>query len=250
VSLSFKTPTEIFAYPPALVPGQVRYQNYIHVLANTRISTYILNSVVITIAATLGNLLVTVPAAFAFSRFKFRLKEQLLFFILMFQMISQLIVAIPLYRYFVQFGMLNNHATLVMIYITVQIPFTVWLLKGYFDSIPIQIDEAALIDGCGERQALFSILLPLSVPGIATALVFNTINAWGQFIIPYIFLRDSNMFPISVGILFFLDSQTEGEVTIQFMAAAAVIGLLPAITVILGLQKFIVRILTAGAVKG
>jgi len=167
----------------------------------------------------------------------------------MFQMISQLIIAIPLYRYFIKLGMLNSHFGLILIYITVQIPFITWILKGFFDSIPIQLDEAAIIDGYSEYQILFYILLPLAMPGIATALVFNTINAWGNFIIPFIFINDTQLFPISVGILNYADSQTEGEVTIHLMATASVLGLVPALVIIVGLQRLIVGALTAGAIK-
>lgn len=249
VSLSFKTKAEVFGYPPKLLPERLMFSNYLQVLTNSRIPMNLLNSFYLTLFSTIGNLLVTVPAAFAFSRFRFRMRNQFLFVILMFQMISQLIIAIPLYRYFVNMGMLNSHPGLIMIYITVQIPFTVWLLKGFFDSIPIQLDEAAIIDGTTEAQTLMKILLPLGMPGIATALVFNTINAWGNFIIPFIFLNDTNLQPISVGILSYLDSQSEGDVTTHLMAVAAVLGLIPAVVIIVGLQKFIVGVLTAGAVK-
>nr|WP_321295310.1 carbohydrate ABC transporter permease [uncultured Sphaerochaeta sp.] len=249
VMLSLKTKTEIFTYPPKLFPEVWSAQNYLHIIRNSRIPTYLFNSFKITLFATLGNLLVTIPAAFAFSRFRFAFQKQLLFIILMFQMISQLIIAIPLYRYFIQLGMLNSHFGLILVYITVQVPFTTWVLKGFFDSIPIQLDEAAIIDGYNEYQTLFYILLPLAMPGIATALVFNTINAWGNFIIPFIFINDSRLFPISVGILNFADTQTEGEVTIHLMATASVLGLVPALVIIVGLQRLIVGALTAGAVK-
>ncbi|WP_319560684.1 carbohydrate ABC transporter permease [Marispirochaeta sp.] len=250
VSLSLKSKAEIFAYPPRLIPDVVNFGNYVYVLTSSRIPLYLVNSFKITIFSTLGNLLITIPAAFAFSRFRFFMRNQLLFIILMFQMVSQLIISIPLYRYFISLNMLNSHFGLILVYITVQIPFTTWVLKGFFDSIPIQLDEAALIDGYNEFQTLIKILLPLAMPGIATALVFNTINAWGNFIIPFIFLNDSQMFPISVGILNFADTQTEGEITIHFMAVASVLGLVPAVAIIVGLQRFIVGVLTAGAVKG
>jgi multiple sugar transport system permease protein len=249
VSLSLKTKAEIFAYPPRLLPAKLMFENYYQVFVSSRIPLYLYNSFVITLFSTVGNLLVTVPAAFAFSRFRFAFKNQLLFIILMFQMISQLIISIPLYRYFISLNMLNSHFGLILIYITVQIPFTVWLLKGFFDAIPIQLDEAAFIDGYNDFQTLVKIILPLAVPGIATALVFNTINAWGNFIIPFIFLNDSQLFPISVGILNFADTQTEGEVTIHLMAVASVMGLFPAVLIIVGLQRLIVSVLTAGAIK-
>jgi len=249
VSLSFKTRTEIFAYPPRLLPETFSFANYLHVLTNSRIPLYLYNSFMITVFAVVGNLLVTIPAAFAFSRYRFMFKNKFLFLILMFQMISPLIISIPLYRYFVLLGLLSSHPGLILIYITIQIPFAVWLLKGFFDSVPLELDQAAIIDGCTEFQTLLRIILPISVPGIATVLVFNTVNSWGQLIIPLIFLNNIQLYPISVGILHFADAQTEGEVTTHFMAVASVMGLLPAVVIITGLQKFIVRVLTAGSIK-
>ena len=250
ISLSLKTPADIYSYPPKLIPHPFAFVNYLTVIDQSRIPLYLWNSVKITFFAIVGNLLVTVPAVFAFSRFRFRFKEQALFGILMFQMISQLIIAIPLYRYFVKLGMLNNHFGLILIYITIQIPFTVWLLKGFFDSIPMELDESAIIDGCTALQVLLRIVLPLAMPGIAAALVFNTVNAWGQFIVPFIFLNQDATYPISVGILHYQQAQTEGEVTTHLLAVGSVIALLPAVAIIMTLQRFIVRVLTAGAIKG
>ena len=250
VSLSLKTKEEVFTYPPRLIPHPFAFANYFRVLAGSRIPLYLWNSFKITVLSVSGNLLVVVPAVFAFSRFEFRFRDQALFGILMFQMISQLIIAIPLYRYFVKLGMLNSHAGLILIYITIQIPFTVWLLKGFFDSIPMELDESAVIDGCRASQVLFRVILPLAMPGIAAALVFNTVSAWGQFIVPFIFLNLGETFPISVGILQYLQGQTEGEVTIHLLAVASVLALLPAMLIITLLQKFVVQVLVSGAVKG
>ncbi len=250
ISLSLKTKEEVFRYPPRLIPHPFAFENYLSVLTMSRIPLYLWNSVKITFFSVTGNLLVVIPAVFAFSRFRFRLRDQALFGILMFQMISQLIIAIPLYRYFVRLGMLNSHAGLILIYITIQIPFTVWLLKGFFDSIPMEIDESAVIDGCRARQVLVHVILPLAMPGVAAALVFNTVNAWGQFIVPFIFLNRAEMFPIAVGILQYLQGQTEGEVTVHLLAVASMLALLPAMLIITILQKFIVQVLVAGAVKG
>jgi len=250
ISLSLKTKEEIWAYPPRLVPHPIAFWNYVQVLTKSRIPLYLWNSIKITFFSVTGNLLVVIPAVFAFSRFRFRFREQALFGILMFQMISQLIVSIPLYRYFVKLGLLNSHIGLVLVYITVQIPFSVWLLKGFFDSIPMELDESAVIDGCRARQVLLHVILPLAMPGIAAALVFNTVNAWSQFIVPFIFLNQNATYPISVGILSYLQAQQEGEVTTHLLAVASVLGLLPAMLIISILQKFIVRVLVAGAVKG
>lgn len=250
VSLSLKTRAEVYAYPPRLWPRPIAWENYAQVLRSTSILRYLFNSAKITSISVAAGLFVTVPAAFAFSRFRFRGREKMLLSLLAFQMISPLIVAIPLYRYFDMLGILDSHFGVIMIYITVEIPFTVWLLKGFFDSIPRSLDEAALIDGCTRVQSVLRVILPISVPGIAAAVVFNTMSAWSQFTIPYILLTNSELFPISVGILNFQTAQTEGLVTTHILAAGAILALLPAIAIFVVLQRFIVSILIAGAVKG
>jgi len=135
-------------------------------------------------------------------------------------------------------------------YITVQIPFTVWLLKGFFDSIPSELDDAARIDGCGRVESLLRVILPLAAPGIFAAMVFDTISSWSQFIVPYILLADSSLFPVSVGVLHFQTAQTEGEITAHLLAAAAVIAMMPAILLFVFLQRFVVSLMVTGAVKG
>lgn len=250
LSLSLKTPEQVYSYPPRLIPHPFAPLNYLSVIASSSVPLYLWNSVKITFFSVVGNLLVTIPAVFAFSRFRFRFREQALFGILMFQMISQLIIAIPLYQYFVKLHMINSLFGLILVYLTIQIPFTVWLLKGFFDSIPRELDESGIIDGCTAGQVLLRIILPLAMPGVAAALVFNTVNAWGQFIVPYIFLNQDTSYPISVGILHYQQAQTEAEITTQYLAAASVLALLPAVAIIMTLQRFIVRVLTAGAIKG
>jgi multiple sugar transport system permease protein len=155
-----------------------------------------------------------------------------------------------LYRYFEQLGLLDTHLGAILVYITVEIPFTVWLLKGFFDSIPVSLDEAARIDGASRLQILRIVILPLAMPGLIAAVIFNVIAGWSQFIIPFILLSSSELLPVSIGVLNFAPGQAEGEVTIPYLAAAAIVAVLPAIVVFVLLQRFIVQALTAGAVKG
>ena len=247
--LSLKTRDEIFSYPPKLFPAVLSAANYVNVLVSSRVVKYLMNSSMITLFSVLGNLVVTIPAVFAFSRFRFKFSNVIMFIILMFQMISPLVISIPLYKYFVKLGLLNSHIGLVVIYITTQIPFSVWLLKGFFDSIPKELDESAFIDGCRSYQVLWKIILPLVMPGIAAVLVFNVVNCWGQFIIPLIFINSSEKLPISVGIMQYVQTQTEGEITTHLLAAASIIALVPPMILVVLLQKFIVRVMVAGAVK-
>ena len=250
VSLSLKTVGEILAYPPKLFPSGFVIENYGYIFTQSTIPRNMLNSAKITVITVIGTLLVTVPASYGFSRFRFKGRTQILMAILLFQMISTLIIILPLYRYFIKLNLLDSHLGLILIYITVQIPFTVWLLKGFFDSIPKSLDDAARIDGASRLQSVIRVLIPVAMPGIAAAVLFNTINAWSQFLIPFIFIGKGRLQPVSVGVAKYAETVGEAIVTTHLLAAASLMAMLPAIAIFIALQRFIVRILISGAVKG
>ena len=250
VALSMKQGNEVFAYPPTLFPASFNLNAYYYVLQQTPIAGMLINSIKLTGLSVIGCIIVSAPAAYAFSRMRFRGQKSLLLILLVYQMISPLVIAVPLYRYYQQLGLLDSHMGAIFVYITVEIPFTVWLLKGFFDAIPIALDEAARINGASRLQVLRIVILPLAKPGLVAALIFNIIAGWSQFIIPFILLSSSELLPISIGVLNFAPGQAEGEVTIPYLAAAAIIAVLPALVIFVLLQRFIVQALTAGAVKG
>ena len=250
VSLSLKTVGEILAYPPKLFPSGFVIENYGYIFTQSTIPRNMLNSAKITVITVIGNLLVTVPASYGFSRFRFKGRTQILMAILLFQMISTLIIILPLYRYFIKLNLLDSHLGLILIYITVQIPFTVWLLKGFFDSIPKSLDDAARIDGASRLQSVIRVLIPVAMPGIAAAVLFNTINAWSQFLIPFILIGKGRLQPVSVGVAKFAETVGEGIVTTHLLAAASLVAMLPSIAIFIALQRFIVKILISSAVKG
>ena len=250
ISLSLKTIPDILAYPPKLFPSHFAIENYGTIFAKSTIPRNMLNSAKITVITVVGTLLVTVPAAYAFSRFRFKGRTQILMAILLFQMISTLIIILPLYRYFIKLNLLDSHFGLILIYITVQIPFSVWLLKGFFDSIPKSLDDAARIDGASRLQSVIRVLIPVAMPGIAAAVLFNTINAWSQFLIPFVLIGKGRLQPVSVGVAKFAETVGEAIVTTHLLAAASLMAMLPAIAIFIALQRFIVKILISGAVKG
>jgi len=248
--LSMKQASEVFNWPPSFFPETLSLQTYIYVLTETTIGRMLWNSIFLTLASTAGCILISAPAAYAFSRMRFRAQKPLLLTLLVYQMISSMVIALPLYRYYEALGLLDSHMGVILIYITVEIPFTVWLLKGFFDAIPPSLDEAARIDGASRIQSFRIIILPLAKPGLAAALIFNVIAGWSQFIIPFILLQRAELLPISIGVLNFAPGQTEGEITIPYLAAASIIAMLPALVMFVILQRFIVQALTGGAVKG
>jgi len=248
VSLSFKTASEVFHYPPKLIPNNPTVDNYITVFKNTSMPEYILNSFKLVLLTVIGTLLITIPGAYALSRYKIKYKNVMLYIILLFQMISAMVIIVPIYQYYAKMNWINNYFALAAIYVATQIPFTTWLLKGYFDCIPIDLEEAARIDGASKIKTLLSITLPIAKTGISSAVIFISINAWSQFILPFILIDKSNKFPVSVGIL--LAQGTYQQISIHYVAAASVIALLPAIILVLIMQKFIVESMVAGAIKG
>lgn len=247
-SLSLKTVPELFALPPKLLPEHFSIENYIHVIMNTQILVNLWNSLYIVILTAIGTLLITLPAAYAFSRISFKFKKSILFGILIFQMISPLVIVIPLYRYFGKLGLLNNHLALILVYIAINVPFATWYIKGYLDTVPKSLDEAAIIDGCSRLQILKKIHIPVAIPGIISISLLIAVQSWSQFVVPFILLDDGSKFPISVGLVN-LQSTTEA-VTTHYLAAACIIGVLPTIITFILLQRFIVSALTEGAVKG
>lgn len=229
-------------------PRRLTFENYGNVIKNIRMDIYLKNSAKLVISTAIGVLLAAFPAAYALSRGKFKNKQLVLMGILFFQMISPIIISIPIYWYYSRLHMLNTFSGLALIYIAIHLPFTTFLLKGVFDAIPRELDEAATVDGCSRMHLLVKILIPTALPGVASATIFNSINAWSQFIIPFFLLSDNRLYPVSVGILMAQGSYQ--DISTHYLAAASVIGLFPAVLLVLFLQKFIIKALVAGAVKG
>lgn len=248
VSLAFKTVPELFESPPSLLPDQFKFDNFKYVLWKTSLFRYLKNSVIYSIFTIVGAMVISVPAAYAFSRFRFKGKTFVMFAVLFFQMISPLIVVIPLYKYFSKIGMLNNFAALVITYIALTLPFATWSLKGYMDTIPVELDESAFIDGCGRFKCMMLIIAPLIVPGVMSVVILVFVRTWSQFIIPYILLNKQEMFPISVALVNM--QSTSDAITTHYLAAAALIAILPTLIIFILLQRFIVSAMTSGAVKG
>lgn len=248
ISLSIRTAEEVYTSALAFIPENPTIFNYTSVLGSGRFQQYLLNSLILTMAGSIGAMLFAAPAAYAASRMKFRGRPLFLIGILSLQMISPLVIMIPLYRYFADLGLLDSYLSTALVYMAILVPLATWMLKGYFDGIPKELDEAAFVDGCSRFQAFLRVLLPVSVPGFAAAFVLTAILAWGEFVVPYILLSEPAMQPVSVGILAFQGSFA--QTATQILAAGSILAMVPAVAVFVVLQRFIVQALTSGAVKG
>ena len=248
VSLSLRTPAEVYLGAARFIPENPTLDNFRQILTDRAFGTYLWNAVKLCALGALGAVIVATPAAYAASRFRFRGKGPVMVGILMVQMISPLVVIIPLYRYLDRLGLLENHASVIAVYMAIGVPLSVWLIKVGFDTIPKALEEAAAIDGCTRFEILWRITLPLASPALASAFILNMIMGWSQFLVPFILLTRDGQLPIAVAIYNFAGSSSAS--TTQLLAAACLVAVLPALAAFLALQRLIVRAIMAGAVKG
>lgn len=245
--MSVRPEGAVLSYPVRLIPQEITFDPYRQVLQKSNTIKWLLNSLKISILLVVGVILVTVPASYAFSRFDFRGKAPLLFVILLFQMISPVVIVIPMYNMMATLNMLDTHFSVILLYIGLQLPFSIWLLKSYFDTIPKDLDRAARVDGCSPLQTLVYVLLPSMVPGIAVVAIFNFVFAWTEFVMAFTLLNDSSLYTIAVGVFSF---QGQYGTNWRAIAAVSMVAMVPLLIMFVVLQRYFVKGLTEGAVKG
>ena len=248
ISLAIRNKGEIFVSNLRILPQEPTLANFVQVLNHPLFLLYLWNGLKLAIAGAFGAMLFATPAAYALSRFRFRNRNLVMIGLLAFQMISPLVIMVPLYRYMDDIGLTNSQVGAALVYIAIAAPLFTWMLKGFLDGIPQSLEDAAMIDGCTRWGAFLRVILPLSLPGLTSAFVLNAILGWSQFIIPFILISKPALLPISVGIFNFQGTYAQNST--QVLAAASVLSIVPAVVVFLLLQRLIVGALTAGAVKG
>jgi multiple sugar transport system permease protein len=205
------------------------------------------NSVKVTVSVTLLATALSVFAGYSFSRFRFRGRQPLMYTILVGQMLPGVVLLLPLYVYLKDLRLLDTHLGLGIVYMTFAIPLCTWLLKGFFDTIPPDLEEAAMVDGCSRVGAMARIALPLAAPGIAATALFAFITAWNDFMFALAILSTPAKFTIGLGLLAY---QQEYFFQWNTLMAGGVLMSLPALALYLGLQRYLVTGLTRGSVKG
>jgi multiple sugar transport system permease protein len=248
LSLSLRTQEDILVTSLNPIPDSPTLGNYGDVLDSAQFPRFLVNSGILAAIGSFGAIAIAAPSAYAFSRLRFRGRDVLLVAVLALQMISPLIIAFPLYRYFASLGLLDSIPATGLVYIAILTPLATWMLKGFFDGIPEDLDEAAMIDGASRYRAFRLVVLPVALPGLTAVFVLTALLAWAEFVIPFILLSDPSNLPISVGILNFQGTFQANSTGI--LAAGSVLAILPAIVLFVALQRFIVGAFTAGALKG
>jgi ABC-type glycerol-3-phosphate transport system permease component len=235
-----------FNLPPKLFTLKGTLENFVYVLTLTRVPQYLLNSAIISITATFVCLAASVPAGYALARFNFKGRQTVSSGILLIRLLPQTAALIPLYMLMIRLKMLDTHFGLSFLHLLPMIPYTIWMMRGYIKTVPISIEEAALIDGCNKLQMFVYILIPVVAAGVFAIGVYAFMISWEEFLFAYTF-TSSRAKPISVGLALFMgeDVSLWGAI----MAASVLMGF-PMIFFFLLAQKHFLKGVMGGAIKG
>lgn len=237
----------LFSLPIYYYPPKPTLENFRAVLEQGKFLRFFVNSAIVSLASTAILAVIIAIAGYGYSRFRFRGKQLVLLLFLATQMMPQIMIVVPLFVIFHKMGLLNTHWSLIITYVAVQLPFSTFLMMGFYQSIPESLDEAAMIDGCTRFQALLKVVLPLATPGLAASATFGFINSWNELLFALMFINkiDLQLVPPML-----VSMNTEYVAQFTWIAAAGVIALVPVILVFAFAQKYLTGGLTAGAVKG
>jgi arabinogalactan oligomer/maltooligosaccharide transport system permease protein len=246
---SFKHANDINTPHLQILPPDWTLENYRHVLGGDDhiFLHWLANSLVIALFTTVVGVFLAATAAYAFSRYRFPGYRPALTSFLITQMFPGAILLVPIYNIVVRLGLLNTKTALVLAYSTVAVPFCVWMLKGYFDTIPISLEEAGRIDGLTPFGTFWRIVMPLSLPGLVVTGFFTFLTAWNEVMFANVFLTDNKTYTLPIGLRTYVN---QFEIHYENLTAGAVIVTIPAIAVFLVAQRYLVGGLTRGGVKG
>jgi len=227
--------------------GPYTGEHFSNMLESEAFWTWMRNSLIVSVGTTLMGLIVAVPAGYAFSRYKFTGRDVSMFAFLLVQMFPGIIILVPYFLVMKTLGLLNSHLGLILAYCVTALPLCVWMLKGFFDTVPRELEEAALLDGCTQFQVFTKVVLPLSLPAVAVTALFSFLAAWNEFLLALTFNTSNDMYTLPVGLASMISST--GQAWGDFAAASLLVSL-PVALLFLVFQKFLIEGLSAGGVKG
>lgn len=245
-SASFKPNWEIYRAPLRLISQAPTTDAYETLFRTTPFFQYTINSMTYAAFGALISISFALFAAYGFSRHRFRGKHVMLMVILCAQLLPGLVAAIPTYVLMRETGLLDSRTGLIFLYGALSIPFAVWVLKGHFDTIPVELDDSARMDGASKLRTLIQIHMPLLVPGISSLFLILFVQKWSEFALASILIRDPDKYPLTVGTYLLIGPD---ESDFRLMASAALVNIIPILCLFVFLQRFLVSGLTRGAVK-
>ena len=246
LSTSLKPLEETFLIPPDWIPKNITFQSYRVIWTDYNFPIYFKNSIIVVVSSTLVATAFSILSGYGVSRFNFRGKASFLYFLLLTQMLPSVLLVVPYFQVLRALGLYNTLGGLTIAYISFALPFCSWMMKGFFDGIPKELDEAAEIDGASKLRTLIKVILPLSAPGVVATMIFSFVLGWNEYLFALTLAGSENVKTVSVGIGSMIGQY---KVAWNDMMAVSVVATIPLIVVFVFLQKYLVQGLTAGAVK-
>jgi multiple sugar transport system permease protein len=247
VNTSLKSPGAINSYPIRYWPEKVTFENFIGLFGNTAFGTFMFNSLVAALISATVATTIAVLSGYVIARFRFRGRGAVSVAFLVTQMIPAFIALGPLYVLMTNLGLVDTRGGLIVVYIAMLIPFSTIMLVGFFENVPEALEEAAMVDGCSRLTALFRVIVPVMLPGIVAAFIFNFVGSWNELFLAVTLLNSDSNKTIPPALYGFITSY---NIDWGPLSAAAVLTIIPTLIVFAFASKYIIQGLTAGAVKG
>lgn len=247
LSISLRPSSSLFSTSLKIIPDNATIENYINAFVKYDLLKWIINSLIVSSIAALFGVILSVTAGYAFSRFDFFGRKMGLSMLLVTQMFPATMTLLPLYIMLIHYRLANSYLGLVIVYTSTSIPFNIWILKGYFDTIPKSLEESAYVDGANITKSFYLITLPLAAPAIALTALFSFMGAWSEYIVARVIITASNKLTLPIGL-----TNMMGQFTTDWgiYSAAALITAIPVMIIFISLSKYLVGGLTLGSVKG
>lgn len=247
LTISLRPSDQLLSRSLALIPDGASFENYRVLLTETPFLTWLWNSLLVSAVVTITGVALASTAGYALSRFRFRGRKSALSGMLVTQMFPATMLLLPLYIMLIKLGLINSYIGIVIIYSATALPFCVWQMKGYYDTIPASLEEAARIDGASPWQAFSRVILPLASPALVITALFSFMSAWNEYVVAAVVLQDVELFTMPVGL-----KQFQASMATQWglYAAGSLLVSIPVIALFLVLSRYLISGLTLGAVKG
>jgi multiple sugar transport system permease protein len=247
ISTMLKSGKDVYSSPPFWIPTHVEWSNFVTVWTQYDLASYFSVSIVIALGAMVLNALLCVPAAYAVARLEFPGRKLALYMLLMIEMFSPVIVVISLFKIINRIGLYDTLWSIIIMDALFTVAFNTWMMNGYFRTIPKDIEEAALIDGCSRTQTITKIMLPIAMPGLVTVMIYAFIYAWNEFLFALSFISSKNKMPLTIGLYNFVGRWTTQW---QYLTLAAFLAIIPVLVLFYIIERRLVEGLAGGAVKG
>ena len=247
ITISLRPADRLLSTSLEIIPQNATWRNYIELFRDRPFLVWMGNSLFVSLVVTMTGVVLAAMAGYAFSRFRFIGKNIGLLSLLTTQMFPATMLLLPLYIMLIKLGLINTYLGVIVIYAATALPFTIWTMKGYYDTIPFSLEEAARIDGCNQFQAFYKIILPLATPALVITALFSFMTAWAEYLVAAQILQDSGLWTLPLGLKSF-ESNMSTEWGLY--GASSIIVTVPVVILFLALSKYLVSGLTLGSVKG